>query len=302
MVVAIDVDEVLEEVNMKKMNLFMLVVLAASLLSCGDSDLLDDYIVKDPRILAVRVQDPEVQPGDSVSMKLLVGGRSVDQTMDETVSWIIYDGQASPVGAAGYDQEFTAQIPDDMLDDEAQWVDLIVLATIQIGSKRFTAEKNVRITQYPIGKNPVISGVQIAYLEGGQLETAEVLEGDRIEMARQVKNIALTALTDQLAPGENDRLIFRWYVSASKNSGGKLYINNDKEVAEDLLGPGADASETKESAVFTFRGEFADESVQTGIYDVYLVVRDNASTSGSDADDRFGTDFIYFTLCVNNNC
>jgi hypothetical protein len=287
---------------MKKMNLFLLVFLAASSLSCGESDLLDDYIVKAPRALAVRVQDPEVQPGDSVSMKLLVGGRNVDQSMDETVSWFFYDGQASLVGTAGYNQDFIAQIPDDILDDEAQWIDLIILATVQIGSKSVTAEKNVRITQHPIGKNPVVGGVQIAYLEEGQLETAEVLGGDRVEMAPQVKNIAVTALTDQLAPGENDRLIFRWYVSASKNSGGKLYINNDKEVAADLLGPGADASETKESAVFSLRGEPDERSTQTGIYDVYLVVRDNAATSESDADDRFGTDFIYFTLCVNNEC
>lgn len=287
---------------MKKMSLFMLVFLAASSLSCGDSDLLDDYIVKAPRALAVRVQDPEVQPGDSVSMKLLMGGRNVDQTMDETVSWFFYNGQASAVGTAGYDQEFIAQIPDDILDDDAQWVDLTILATVQIGSKSVTAEKNVRITPHPIGKNPVVSGVQIAYLEGGQLQTAEVLGGDRIDIAPQVKNIAVTALTDQLAPGENDRLIFRWYVSTSKNSGGKLYINNDKEVAADLLGSGADASETKESAVFSLRGESADGSIRTGIYDVYLVVRDNASTSESDADDRFGVDFIYFTLCINNAC
>jgi hypothetical protein len=287
---------------MKKINLFMLVFLAASSLSCGDSDLLDDYIVKAPRALAVRVQDPEAQPGDSVSMKLLVGGRNVDQSLDETVSWFFYDGEASPVGAAAYDQEFSAQIPDDILDDEGQWVDLMVLATVQIGAKHFTAEKNVRITQQPIGKNPVISGVQIAYLESGQLETAEVLSGDRIELASQVKNVAVTASTDRLAPGENDRLIYRWYVSTSKNSGGKLYINNDKEVAADLLGSGADASETKESAVFSLRGESADGSTQTGIYDVYLVIRDNASSPESDADDRFGTDFIYFTLCVNNNC
>ena len=280
----------------------MLVFLAALTISCGESDLLDDYIVKAPRALAVRVQDPEVQPGDSVSMKLLVGGRNVDQSMDDTVSWFIYDGQASPVGAAGYDLEFVAHIPDDILDDEAQWVDLIVLATIQIGSKHFTAEKNVRITQHPIGKNPAISGVQISYLDGGLLETVDVLGGDRIELVSRVKNIAVTALTDQLAPGENDRLIFRWYVSTSKNSGGKLYINNDKEVAADLLGPGADASETKASAVFSLRGESADGSIQTGIYDVYLVVRDNASAPESEADDRFGTDFIYFTLCVNNDC
>ena len=287
---------------MKKFYLIMLVLFAASSLSCGDSDLLDDYMIKAPRALSVRAQDPEGRPGGPLAMRLLVGGKDIDQTMDETVSWFFFDGQALPIGTAGYDQEFVTQIPDDALDDEAQWVDLIILANIQIGAKSLTAEKNIRITQNPVGKNPVISGVQIAYLDRGELETVDVGGGDQIEVASQVKNIAFTALTDQLAPGENDRLIFRWYVSTSKNSGGKLYINNDKDLALDLLGPGADASETKASAVFSLRGEFADGSIQSGIYDVYLVVRDNAAAPESEADERFGTDFIYFTLCVNNDC
>lgn len=287
---------------MKRINLIMLSLFAASLLSCGDSDLLDDYMIEAPRVLAVRIQDPEVGPGDPVSMKLLVGGQAVDQNMAETVSWFFVGEQADLIGTAGYDQEFIAPIPDDVLDDAAQWFDLTLLATIQIGARSLTAEKNVRITRNPVGKNPVISGIQIAYLDSGRVETAEVQHGDRIDVASQVKNIAVTALTDQLAPGENDRLIFRWYVSTSKNSGGKLYINNDKDLASDLLGPGTGASETKASAVFSLRDEFADGSVQTGQYDVYLVVRDNATAPESDADDRFGTDFIYFTLCVNNGC
>ena len=280
----------------------MLILFALPLLSCGDSDLLDDYMVQSPRVLAVRIQDPEVRSGDPVSMKLLVGGRAVNQDMNETVSWFFLGRQADLVGAAGYDQEFIAAIPDDVLDGEAQWFDLTILASIQIGARSLTAEKNVRITRDPVAKNPVISGIQIAYLDSGRLETVEVHNGDQIDIAAQVKNIACTALTDQLAPGENDQLIYRWYVSTSKTSGGKLYINNDKDLASDLLGPGTGASETKASAVFSLRGEFADGSVQTGHYDVYLVVRDNAAAPQSEADDRFGTDFIYFTLCVNNGC
>jgi hypothetical protein len=283
---------------MKKMNLILLILFAASLLSCGDSDLLDDYMVKAPRALAVSIQDPEVRPGDPISMKLLVGGRDINQTMVETVSWFFFDEQPTLVGTADYGLEFIGQIPDDALDDEAQWLDSTILATIQIGAQRLTAEKNVRVSRNPIAKNPVISGVQIAYLDSDRLETTELHNGDQIDVASRVKNIAFTALTDQLAPGENERLIFRWYVSTSKNSGGKLYINNDNDVASDLLGPGRAASETKASAVFSLRGEFADGSIQTGQYDVYLVVRDNASAPESEADDRFGTDFIYFTLSL----
>ena len=80
----------------------------------------------------------------------------------------------------------------------------------------------------------------------------------------------------------------------SKNSGGELYINADQDVIRELLGPGEAASETKASAVFSLRGKDADGSLQSGLYDLYLVVRDNAAAPKSAADDRFGTDFLLF--------
>lgn len=140
---------------MKKINHIMLILLAGSLLSCGDSDLLDDYFVQAPRVLAVKVQDPEARPGDPISMKLLVGGQAIDQDMDDTVSWYFFNEQATLVGTAAYDEEWLATLPDDALDNGAPWFDLAVLAGIEIGSKSLTAEKKVRITQDPVGKNVV---------------------------------------------------------------------------------------------------------------------------------------------------
>jgi hypothetical protein len=132
--------------------------------------------------------------------------------------------------------------------------------------------------------------------------TDQAFGGEQISLSSQVRNIALTASMEALAPDENDLLVYRWYLSTSKNSGGKLFINNDRDVIQELLGPGEAASETKASAVFSLRGEDADGSLQSGLYDVYLVVRDNASAPQSAADDRFGTDFFYFTLCVGDAC
>jgi hypothetical protein len=285
---------------MIKTRILILFIFAFSLLSCGDSDLLEDYFVQKPRVLAIKVEAPEARPAEQVSMRILVGGRAIDQDMDTAVSWFFTDEQQGLVGTAGYDEALTVQVPANLLDDGAPWVDLPVLARLEIGSKALFGEKFVRITQDPIGKNPIINGVDIVYQLADERVTDQAFNGDQITIPSQVRNIALTASMEELAVGENDHLVFRWYVSTSKNSGGKLYLNVDKDVIGELLGPSEDASETKPSVVFSLRGKDAHGSLQTGLYDVYLVVRDNATAPQSAADDRLGTDFFYFTLCVGD--
>lgn len=228
-------------------------------------------------------------------MQILVGGRDIDQNMDNPVSWYIDDHPPIFLGTSAYNQEFIGQLPEDALIGE-QWFDLPILARIQVGQKYLNAQKIVRVTNNPKGKNPVISGVQMAYLLEGQSKTNRALNGEQKVLPGSVKNIALTVLTDELAPGENEQLVYRWYVSTSKNSNGKLYVNNDTDDIEALLGKGTKASEIKVSVVFSTRGENSDASVQYGDYDIYVVVRDNAIDSTSSSEDRFGTDFLYFTL------
>ena len=274
----------------------LLICLLLGVVSCGDdSDLLDSYIAKEPKVLAVKIQDPEVRPGESIRMQILVGGRDIDQNMDNPVSWYIDDHPPIFLGTSAYNQEFIGQLPEDALNGE-QWFDLPILARIQVGQKYLNAQKIVRVTNNPKGKNPVISGVQMAYLLEGQSKTNRALNGEQKVLPGSVKNIALTVLTDELAPGENEQLVYRWYVSTSKNSNGKLYVNNDTDDIEALLGKGTKASEIKVSVVFSTRGENSDASVQYGDYDIYVVVRDNAIDSTSSSEDRFGTDFLYFTL------
>jgi hypothetical protein len=287
---------------MDKARLLTLVLVAFALLSCGDSDLLEDYLVQRPRVLAIQVEAPEAMPAEQVSMRLLVGGEAIDQHMDTAVSWFFEDEQVESLGTAAYSEAFTVQVPANALDDGATWVDLAVLARMQIGAKTYFGEKFVRITQDPVGKNPVIDGVDITYTLAGERVTDQAFGGEQISLSSQVRNLALTASMVALAPGDNDSLVFRWYASTSKNGGGKLFINTDQDVIRELLGPGEEASETKASAVFSLRGKDADGSLQSGLYDVYLVVRDNAAAPQSAADDRFGTDFFFFTLCVGDAC
>lgn len=289
-------------VKMIKTRLLILIIFASSLLSCGDSDLLEDYLVQNPRVLAIKVEAPEARPAEQVAIRLLVGGQAIDQDMDTAVAWFFADEQQGLAGTAGYDEALTIQVPANLLDDGSPWIDLPVLARIEIGSKALFGEKIVRITQDPFGKNPIINGVDIAYQLADELVTEQAFNGDQVTISSQVRNIALSASMEELAVGENERLIYRWYMSTSKNSGGKLYVNLDKDVIGDLLGPSEDASETMASAVFSLKGKDAHGSLQTGLYDVYLVVRDNAAVPQSAADDRFGTDFLYFTLCVGDTC
>lgn len=265
--------------------------------ACGDSDLLEDYFVDTPRILAVKIQDPEAQPGDSIAMKMLVGGRTISQQMTATVFWAIDDAEPELIDEAAYTQSVDYQIPIDALA-AAQWFDLPIYARIQLEQKGLNAQKLVRITGNPTAKNPVISGVRLQYLREGQLDPQMIANGDTISIPADVSNVALTAQTEALPPGQNDKLVYRWYISLAADSAGILYIQREKKEIEALLGAGAKASERRRSAVFSLRGKDNDKNVQIGTYNLYLVVRDNATNPQSLADERYGTDFIYATLRV----
>ncbi len=288
---------------MKLIRIGFLIFLSLTLLACGDSDLLEEYFVKAPRILAVKVEDPEVSPQETVTMRMLVGGQEIDQEMTNTVYWGIDDFELESIETSQYSDPvgFQYQIPADALGGE-QWYDMPILARIEINGKGLNAYKALRITQTPTAKNPVISGVRIRYLTQGVLNEQTAADGDVITVPADAANVALTAQMETLPPGANDKLVYRWYISLAKGTDGKLYIQEEDKRIEELLGQGADASEGKASAVFSLKGEDSDKEIQTGIYDVYLVVRDNAESSQSLADERHGTDFIYFTLCINSNC
>jgi len=286
---------------MKLIRILMLISGLSTLAACGENELLEDYFVKEPRVLAVKIQDPEVKPQDTVTMRMLVGGKDIDQNMTVTVLWAIDDVEPVPLGYSNYTQEFESQISPDTLE-EGEWYDLPILARIQVRQKYLNAQKVLRVTQNPVGKNPVISGVRLQYLIGKQLVEKTVANADINALPVNTTNVALTAVTEDLTPEENEKLIFRWFITTSKNTDGKLYIQTDSKHIEAILGKEAKASEIRRSAVFSLQGKDGKKGVQSGIYDLYLVVRDNATDPQSQFDERHGTDFMYFTICINSNC
>jgi hypothetical protein len=285
------------------MKLFRILIILTSLpffTACGENELLEDYFVKDPRVLAVKIQDPEVSPADNVTMQMLVGGKDIDQNMAKMVSWAIDDAEPVFLGTSDYTREFESQASADALPEEG-WYDLPILARIQVGSTFLNAQKILRVTRNPVAKNPVIFGVRLQYLNGGQRVEETIADGATVNLPLGPTNVAVTALTEELAPQQNDKLVYRWYISTSKDTDGKLYIQTDKKKIEAILGKGAKASENRPSAVFSLKGQDGDKAIQSGTYDVYLVVRDNADNPQSQAEERYGTDFIYFTICINGN-
>lgn len=286
---------------MNRCYIYGLIPLILFLTACGDSDLLEDYFVDNPRILAVKIQDPEAQPGDSVAMRMLVGGKTIDQQMSSVVMWGIDDSELEYIGNSEYTQDFEYHIPAEDLEGIG-WYDLPFYARIETGQKGLNAQKMIRITRNPMAKNPVVSSMWLQYTVADQPVDREVMNGDTVTITDGIPNVALTALTENLGPAANDKLVFRWYVSLSKNSDGMLYVQREEKKIEALLGAGAEASERRRSVVFSLNGKDNNKRIQTGVYDLYLVVRDNAADPQSQADERYGTDFLYFTLCVGPDC
>ncbi len=111
--------------------------------SCDDQKMIPYYMSDTPKILAVKIADPEVNPdaGAPIRLSSFVSGRSVDQEMTSTVGWYtgvgISEGEYIEIGTSPYNEVFEIDtdiwnlLPDNLLfllygDDE--WFDLPVFA------------------------------------------------------------------------------------------------------------------------------------------------------------------------------
>ncbi|MBA4367783.1 MAG: hypothetical protein C0403_09115 [Desulfobacterium sp.] len=277
--------------------------IAASLLmllvSCSESDLPEDYVAVSNKILAIRIQEPEVRPGDTVSMKLLVSGKDMEQDSSIPVTWTIgsEDADYYHQEEIPYHQEFQIEIPSDIPVGET-FVDVPVFASIIIDNKLLSSLKRFRVTNNPVGMNPKISEIQADWKSGNDFHTETIEAGETITIDHTVGNIAFSVNTIELPQGANDQLVYKWYFTTSKNSDGMLEVNDDIEKIEEILGSGSHAAEFRQSVLISLYGENGEESFQKGTYDVYVVIRDNASESNDRSEDRLGTDFYYFTLDV----
>ena len=274
--------------------LFFILLLSA----CGESDLTEEYMADAPKILAVKISDPETVPGENITMRVLVAGKGIDQKMSTPVLWYTGKKNGIVLGASAYNEDFTFPVPGTALQENLNSLDVPVFAQIEINGKALTAQKLLRITHTPVGKNPEISGITLRYVLNDVIFSQSVQSGESITIPEETENISLTVATENLPEKANDQLVYRWYVSTSKSSDGKLYVYDDEKTVEELLGEGAMAAEFRESVVYSLKGEENDKKFQSGTYDIYVIIRDNKLNSQSTEDDRLGTDFIYVTVIL----
>lgn len=282
-----------------KTKVLTIVCIALFLMSCGDGDLPEDYVVVSNKIIAVRINESEVSPGDTVSMKLLVAGQAMDQTSDIPVNWSIGnpDDDYHYQEVVPYNEELSIELPG-IIPGGFEWIDVPVVVSIQDETRSLSSLKRFRIIDTPVGRNPRIEQITADWMIGNEHHTATLLQGDTLTVDPGVFNISFTADMAELPEGANDILIFKWYYTDSNDTQGKLEINDTKSVIENLLGTGAKASEFRQSVVVSLYGKDAEGAQQKGTYNLYLVVRDNASSSHSAFEDRLGTNFCYFSLTV----
>jgi len=288
--------------------ILLLLAIGVVVASCGgDEDLLPEYMIDKPKMLAVVVENPETPPGSTVATRVLIAGRQIDQTQNQDVNCLAaFDPPEQCL--AGYNDVCTLTIPEPSeLDDDFQdnvWFDVPVLGQTKVLEKNYYAQKTLRVTTDPVGGNPEVEAVDVAFLIDGELRQDIAITEPGGEILFQGEsspvNIAFTAVPADLDPPDtNDKLIYTWKVSLSKDGGsGRLYTNTDSDDVHEILGEGAKAAEYRQSVVFSLRGEELNAGIQYGRYDIYLLVRDQASDAKDRSEDRLGMTFFYFTLVI----
>jgi len=286
-------------------------ILLLLFISCSE-DMLPDYMVDQPRSLAIKVENTEVQVGDTVRFRFLVGGKSVDQNAKTDVFWFSNPENPEDGGFVapynrdfemGFNENMMANLPDDMLKlyDEKGWLDFPVTARVTIDDKRVSAMKTMRIRKDSVHKGPKIEGIKVSRLLADEKVSFNLdSSGEKLFFpeSEMPENFAVTAVMDDERTQSDVQYLYRWYVSLSKDSDAKLYINSEDDAVDELIPLEKSVDEFSKSAIFSLYGEKGRDDLQEGIYDIYLVVREKAIHSTTRGEDRLGIDFFYFTLCV----
>ncbi len=293
----------------------VLLILAA----CDDPmKMFPDYQVGGPRILALKVSEPELTPDAAPTMRLLVGGEQFEQSSDAPVLWLLPNdeavlGQVPPEIRSQltvpYHTAFS--FPAGMtvgtllsLDpeiqkafDETGFVDLPLFATITVNDKPLSIMKRVRITREPRHRNPEITKITAVWQEpDGTIISHTVPRDGTLELPQDPLPDYLALAPETIDPAErgNDLLVFRWHFNEDAAYATRLRFCDADCPSEKYLGVERVTPNTKEIMIdFTVaRKRFADTPPDGDLSLMfYLVVRDRAAESASSADDHFGLDF-----------
>ncbi len=307
----------------------MLIIFTLFLISCQpDEEVTPGYILTDIRPVALKVEPVEFWPGKTVSMSLVLGGRTFSQDSDLPVKWLMAEELTLP-----YNTPLTFPIPEnieDLIPDDfdrvgeneiAQnlkqrgYIDLPVTAEITIplpddsgGTRNIISTKRVRIyAEEPSVKreNPEIEKVVTFYTDkSGKIVETEVENGETLSF--EIDSLPEVLLFKMIAQSsgseEESRLSYSWLYTSDTSE--KLSKNIDLELDESKFHPMMEekqrATPNRQHMSLNFKKvvkEIKDNNIELPLqFNFYGVVRDNAIDPQDLSEYRWGLDTFLFTF------
>ncbi len=296
------------------------------IVSCDDPmKMFPDHQIGAPRILALKVSEPELTPDARPTMRILIGGEGFGRSSDLSVLWLVPNDEEAlaqvpseilPLLRAPYASDFS--LPEGMtigtllsfspdlqrIFDEQGFVDLPVFASVTIDEKPLSIMKKVRITKEPHHRNPEITGVTAVWkMPNGQLVKKMHGRDDTLELPQEGLSPYLGLAPETVDPAErgNDLLVFRWQFNEAPAYATDLRFCDADCPSDEYLGVERTTPATREIMI-----DFAKTKKRLShtppSSDIalmfYLVVRDRAAEATSSADDRYGLDFTTLRLVL----
>jgi hypothetical protein len=312
---------------MKK--LIILTILLVIAISCQpDEEVTPGHILTDTRPVALKVDPVEFWPGKTVSMSLVLGGRTFSQDSDLPVKWLMAEELTLP-----YNTPLRFPIPENIEDlipedldqagsngmaesiKERGYIDLPVTAEITIPvpdnsgrTRNIISTKRVRIyVEEPSVKreNPEIEKVVTYYTDkSGKVVETEVENGGNISFKiDSLPEVLLFRMIAQSSGSEEEaRLSYSW--SFTSDTSEKLSNNIDLEMDEskfhNMMEEKQRATPNREYMALNFKKvvkEIKENKIELPLqFNFYGVVRDNAINPSDFSEYRWGLETFLFTF------
>ena len=286
------------------------------------------YIINERRPIGFKCDPVEAVPGDTVTMKTFIGGRTFSQDSELKIKWL-----GTEELALSYNLPLVFPIPEnieEMIPDkgenpeEAQmfidqmkekgFLDFPVMASFENpidgkdSTRTISISKTLRI--YPevpketVNINPIIESVSISWYKDGKKVENEMLKEETL-------SVALSDLSETMIFHMNidedtgfDRISYSWYFTSDFDE--KLEevfdLELDSKKYQNLVPVDEKATHNRKymaiklGNVIEEMNEKKDELPFS--FNFYGVIRDRAIDAEGQEDYRWGQDFIWFKIEV----
>jgi len=248
---------------MKKIIYILLISIAA--ISCSNS-LPPEYQVDEPRIISVKIEDPEVSMDPTaegeIKLSVLVAGKGVDQNMEQNVYWMVnpIQRQLQSDLSSPYNDFLTITTEEILgiansfapsqttgVTDLPDYFDYPITGVITIQERNLYFNHTIRFAKTPKHFNPGIIQIELSSSEPKEdgnkyrkiVEKAVVekseddkAKSDLIQFKDDVPDFFIAkVITKDLEQTGNARHVYSWYISKAheKDNDNEVLITSDEK-------------------------------------------------------------------------